>query len=452
MPSPSIAAALRTATDTRAIELGPGAVDRTGAVLASVLPGVPALVVADENTWAVAGEAVTASLRAAGVEVLDPYVYPGTPTLYADYRNVVPLREHLAGTDAAVCVIGSGTLNDIAKLASGELGRGYAVVGTAASQDGYAAFGASITRDGFKITRTCPAPAAVVADTALMAAAPARLTATGYGDIIEKVPAGADWVVADELGVEPIDDAVWDLVQPPLRGAIADPAGLARGDVDAVGRLAEGLLLSGLAMQAHQSSRPASGAGHNFSHQWEMEGHGLDWELPLSHGMKVGIGTVASCALLDLVRTWDLSAVDPDERAARWLTPEQDEARVRSLHGVAVIADAAVAQSRGKYVPAEGAAERVRRIQAAWPTIVSRIEPLLLPPDEVAGRLRTVGGVWHPQQVGIDLDRLRRTYLQAQTIRSRYTMLDLLHEVGLLSAAVDALFAPGGYWDRHREP
>lgn len=29
-------------------------------------------------------------------------------------------------------------------------------------------------------------------------------------------------------------------------------------------------------MQAHESSRPASGAEHQFSHLWEMEGHGVD--------------------------------------------------------------------------------------------------------------------------------------------------------------------------------
>ena len=452
MTSDLIDAALLTATDTRAVDFGRGAVDRAGALFARTFPGTPALVVADGNTWEAVGEQVTASLAAAGVEVLEPFVFPGRPTLYADYSNVVPLRDHLAATSASICAIGSGTLNDLCKLASGELDRGYLVVCTAASQDGYAAFGASITRDGFKITRTCPAPAALSVDLDVLAAAPPRLTATGFGDLIEKVPAGTDWVVADELGIEPIDQAVWNLVQPPLRGALSDPAGLAAGDLTAVGRLAEGLVMSGLAMQAHQSSRPASGAGHNFSHQWEMEGHGLDWEPPLSHGMKVGLGTVAMCALFSVVRSYDLSGVDPDERAAHWLTPEQDDARVRALHTVPVIAEAAAGQSRGKYVPVAAAAERVRAIKRAWPAILARIEPLLITADEAAGMLRAVGGVYHPQQIGVSMRRLRQTYYQAQTIRSRYTVLDLLWEVGLLDDTVTSLFAPGGYWADHPEP
>ena len=181
------------------------------------------------------------------------------------------LREHLRPlADTVVCSIASGSLNDIAKLASGELDRPYMNVCTAASVDGYTAFGASIARDGFKITRNCPAPVAVVADVDVMAAAPSRLTATGYGDLIEKVPAGADWLLADELGIEPIDPDVWSLVQGPLRDALAQPHRLAVADRAEIAKLAEANLMSGLAMQAMESSRPASGAGHQFSHVWEM--------------------------------------------------------------------------------------------------------------------------------------------------------------------------------------
>ena len=191
--------ALERATDTKAIVTGRGVVDRTGDVFTSTFGDAAAcILVADENTWAAAGEQVKASLEAAGVKLLEPYIFPGTPTLYAGYENVEKLREHLKGVDAIACSIAAGTLNDITKLASGELGRGYMNVCTAASMDGYAAYGASITRDGFKITRNCPAPAALVADLDIMAAAPKRLTAIGYGDLIEKIPAGADWLVADE--------------------------------------------------------------------------------------------------------------------------------------------------------------------------------------------------------------------------------------------------------------
>lgn len=438
--------ALKDATDTTTIVTGPGVVSETGRVFTDTFGGAACILVADENTWSIAGPQVQESLQRSGVRLIEPFVFPGVPTLYAGYENVEKLRNHLAGVDAIACSIASGTLNDITKLASGELGRPYLNVCTAASMDGYAAFGASITRDGFKITRNCPAPAALVADLAIMASAPKRLTATGYGDLIEKVPGGADWLVADELGIEPVDEAVWNLVQPPLVEALSDPDGLAAGDVSAIGKLAEELILSGLAMQAHQSSRPASGAGHNFSHQWEMEGHGLDWEPPLSHGNKVGVGTVASCAVYDLLGGLEVDAVDPHQRAAEWLSPEQNDARIIALQPLPAIREAALQQSRDKYVASERAVDRVRLIKQHWSAILRRVAPQVMSAADIADKLRRAGAPYHPAQLGIDLNKLKLTYFQSQTIRSRYTIMDALFELGLLDQVVEALFAPGGYW------
>ncbi len=95
--------------------------------------------------------------------------------------------------------VGSGSLNDIVKRAAHEAGRPYLSVATAASMDGYTAFGAAITKDGYKQTMTCPAPRAVLADLEVLAGAPPAMTASGYGDLLGKVTAGADWLVADAL-------------------------------------------------------------------------------------------------------------------------------------------------------------------------------------------------------------------------------------------------------------
>ncbi|HIZ37951.1 MAG TPA: sn-glycerol-1-phosphate dehydrogenase, partial [Candidatus Ruania gallistercoris] len=366
--------------------------------------------------------------------------------VYASYENVERIRAHLGGSDGVAVVIGSGTLNDLVKLASGELDREYLVVATAASMDGYAAYGASITKDGFKITRYCPAPAAIVADMRILAEAPGRLTATGVGDLIEKIPAGADWMLADALGVEPIAEHVWHLVQDPLRDSIAEPEQLAAGNPGAIGRLAEGLLMSGVAMQAHQSSRPASGAGHQFSHLWEMEGLGLDWEPPLSHGMKVGLGTISLCALYEVALRLDLSTLDVEAAVAAWPTWEQTEARVRAAELPGEVAEAAVAQCREKYVPAEELRGRLERLRQLWPELAARLQDQLLPAEEIEHKLQVVGAITHPAQIGIDEARFRATYTRSQMIRSRYTLLDVLLEANLLQDCVAELFAPGGFW------
>src|SRR5699024_8381282 len=91
------------------------------------------------------------------------------------------------------------------------------------------------------------------------------------GDLVEKIPAGADWILADALGVEPIDDDVWHLVQDPLRESIGQPELLAAGDAAAVSGLAEGLLMSGLAMQATSppGRLPAPGTSSPICGRWK---------------------------------------------------------------------------------------------------------------------------------------------------------------------------------------
>lgn len=442
--------ALKTATETKDIVFGTDVLDKTGELFVRMFPGARVLVVADGNTFAAAGEPVVASLKAAGIEFAEePYVFPGTPTLYAGYENVEKLREHIRPLEnTVVCSIASGTLNDIAKLASGELGREYMNVCTAPSVDGYAAFGASISKDGFKITRSCPAPTALVADLRVIAAAPQRLIATGYGDLIEKIPAGADWILADELGIEPIDDYVWSLVQGPLRGALADPERIGAGDAEAITGLAEGNIMSGLAMQAAQSSRPASGAGHQFSHVWEMEGHGLDWEPPLSHGMKVGVGTVASCAIWEEALKIDMDALDVDAIVAAAKTDKEIEAKVRGLL-IPRIADEAVKHSIEKNLQGDELRARIAAIREAWPRIAARVKDQLITADEAVDRLKKVGAPYHPEMIGIDMARFRETHIKAQTIRNRYTVLDLLTDLGMLDEVVERLFSEDGYWGRH---
>src|SRR5215217_5438683 len=230
MADQRIADALRGTSDTRAVTIAAGALAATDRLFAESFGAeAAAVVVADETTMAIAGDAVDKALRAGGREVRDPHVFEARPALYADYDNVTKVATALRDHDAIPVAVGSGTINDLVKRAAHEYERPYMSVATAASMDGYTAFGAAITKDGYKRTMTCPAPRAVVADLDVLTRAPARMTASGYADLLGKVTAGADWIVAHFLDAEPVDPKVWDLVQGPLREAIGRPEDLAAG-------------------------------------------------------------------------------------------------------------------------------------------------------------------------------------------------------------------------------
>lgn len=443
-----IATALRDATDTRDVVVGQDVLGAVAEVFRRNFgDDATAMVVVDANTWRVAGERVQQELEAAGVPVAKPYHFPSDHFLHASYPNIEQLRDHLRQHDVVPVAVGSGVLNDVVKRAAHELERPYLIVATAASMDGYTAFGAAITdAEGFKSTMECPAPRAVLADVDVLATAPRAMTAAGYGDLLGKITAGADWIVADALGVEPINRAAWDLVQGPVREATGRPAELADGDPDAFADLIGGLVMSGLGMQADGSSRPASGAEHQFSHLWEMTGLGEDRTPPLSHGYKVGVGSVAVAALYELLLDRDLSTVDIGAVTAAWPSREETEARVRSAITAESVVEPAVKETAAKYVDAEALAARLERVVELWPELRKRLADQLLPAAQLRDMLRAVGAPADPDDIGLTRDDLKAAYRQARLIRRRYTVLDLAAEAGVLDECVDELFAPGGYW------
>lgn len=240
-----LSSALRVARETQACVIGSGVLAEVPTLFNDCFGAQEwqPLVVADPRTMAVAGESVKQALGAESM-LLD------APQLYAEMVHVETVMARLAQQNRFVPVaVGSGTINDVAKLAAGRLGRPYMVVATAASMDGYSAYGASITAKGLKQTFSCAAPRAIVADLEVMRLAPPEMVAAGYADLLAKVVAGADWLLADAIGVEPLDKVAWGIVQQGLREVLAEPAAIAAGEHGAFGRFVEGLMLGGIAMQ-----------------------------------------------------------------------------------------------------------------------------------------------------------------------------------------------------------
>jgi glycerol-1-phosphate dehydrogenase [NAD(P)+] len=446
-----INAALREATDTENVTIGSGVLASVDDLFGESFGDRPAIIVADENTFAVAGEEVQRYLEEAGRELVEPYVFPGEPTLYAEYANIEKLVEALREHEAIPVAVGSGTLNDIVKRASHECGRPYLCVGTAASMDGYTAFGASIEKDGLKQTLTCPAPKTALADLDVLVNAPADMTASGYADLLGKVTSGADWLIADALGVEEIDPSGWSLVQDHLREWTGEPAGLHAGEQQATEHLIEGLIMSGLGMQSYQSSRTASGAEHQFSHLWEMEGlgHGEGHEgPPLSHGFKVGVGTVAIAALDERILERDLGNLDIDALCGAWPGRDEVERSVRAAHTLPDLEEGAVEQSLAKYISAEELAERLELLREVWPGLRQRLADQLMPAGQIRDMLRAAGCPTKPTEIGLGWEEFEATYSRARTIRKRYTVLDLAAEAGIFDECVEELFTPDGFWGR----
>lgn len=441
-----VESALQRTTDTKALVIGIGTLPQTAEMFNRLFPGCRAVVVADSNTWRVAGKEVHGILAAAGIAQDEPHVFTD-PRLYAEWAFVEELDDMLSKTDAVPVAVGSGVINDLTKLSSYHNGRRYMVVGTAASMDGYTAYGASITKDGNKQTFECPAPLGMVLDPSISAAAPARLSASGYADLIAKIPAGADWMLSDAVGSEAMDDFAFGLVQEGLKEALSDPAGVQAGNVGKVEQLAEGLLLSGFAMQAAQSSRPASGAEHQFSHLWDME-HLRFNGASVSHGFKVGIGTLASTAFLEMLIDTPMEELDVEACVAAWKSWEETERDIRAVFdNDPEFVARGLKETRDKYVDSEGLRDQLTRLKTAWPELRERIRRQIIPFGEVRRRLELVGAPYEPEHIGVSRARFRAAFEKIPYMRSRYTVIDVAFRCGFMEQWLDRLFGRGGIWE-----
>ncbi len=440
MSKEMIDAALMRAADTKACVIGDGVLRETAAVFKAQFPGVArAIVVCDPRTRAAAGERVEELLREAGVDVAEYVLEPGGRTFHADYHYAAEVRDAIAKAKAArpgeamvPVAAGSGVVNDLVKRASGELNIPYMTVATAASVDGYSSFGAALrSPEGAKQTYPCAAPRAIIADLDVMRTAPAWMAASGFADLMAKVPAGADWILAYELGASEWHDSAWHTVQDGLKDAIGDPEGVAAMKTEPMTRFVEGLMLGGFAMQDMQSSRPASGAEHLFSHLLEMRDHTYKGEI-VPHGIQVGVFTLFMCRVYEQILAFDYSRLDVEKCLRNWRPLEEQEKEGSAAFAGTKFPEIGVKAVRAKFVDREATRARLESFKARWPQIRARLEGQLVPSAEMERRLRVVGAPTTPEEIGSTVEASLADARKTIFMRDRYMSLDLLALTGQL--------------------
>ena len=442
--TPRIENALRNATDTKVFELGENILDRVPAVFSSLFPGRDAVLIVDCNTWRVAGEKVFALMRGAGIPTTVFHI--PDEHFHAEWKYIEMVDKVLDDTGAVAVSVGSGVINDLCKLCSYHHGQSYLSVPTAASVDGYSSFGASISYKGLKQTFECPAPVAIVADVEVIATAPAKMTAAGYADLAAKNPCGAEWMIADLFGTEPIIPEAWHMLQDVLDEMLASAEGVAKGDLKAISLLFEGLTLSGFAMQAARSSRPASCTDHLFSHYLDMTGHTYKGELQ-SHGFQVAIGTLTMCAFFDEFLKFDLTKLDVDKCVAAWPSLEEEHARARKIFEGFVDPELGVRSIDVKYAGKEGVREQLTKVRDQWPELRGKYRRQVYPFEKMQRLFRIVGAPADPSDIGLTRAQLLAIVPYTQLMRHRINLLDLAKRAGIYDELVGMVFGKGGAWD-----
>lgn len=433
--------------ETESVEYGPGALARLPAACAALFGRGPYLVFSDETIWAAVSSFMGPFFEA--FPSTGAHLLPGEPPPYASDSLVEEVRRRLSESASIAIAVGSGTVNDVVKRASFELGRRYVCVPTAPSVDGFTASGAAISVRGFKTTLECPAPRCVLADEEIIVAAPYRLIASGFGDLAAKLTGGADWLIADMLGVEPVDKTCWDLVQPVAKDIIGRATAVRGRDRESIGILYKGLISTGLAMQRYKDSRPASGSEHLLSHVWEMDHLAKDGNL-VSHGFKTGFGTLVIAAFMEELFGRD-GRVGASLRS-RGFAPDPDLLARRLGLAAAELSGSPIAGHteevlRGKTEATAALSARTERARSIWPELGAAVRRQLPPFEELRARLAEAGCPVEPEALGLGREEFLRGIRVASLIRKRYTVLDLASELGVLDETAEEVLS-GRYFSR----
>ena len=181
--------------------------------------------------------------------------------------------------------IGGGRSVDAAKLISYNLGKPFVSLPTAASHDGMASPFVSVKSDKpHSIVAT--APMGVFVDIDIIKKAPAKLLASGCGDLIANIIAVKDWQLGHKKKKEYYGRYAADLALMSAKIVMENSSEFAKKGLDAR-VIVEGLISAGVASCIAGSSRPCSGAEHLVSHALDKLAPGIGL-----HGEKCGLGSI----------------------------------------------------------------------------------------------------------------------------------------------------------------
>jgi glycerol-1-phosphate dehydrogenase [NAD(P)+] len=331
---------------------------------------------------------------------------------------------------SGLIAVGSGSINDITKHAAHLTRRPYAVFGTAPSMNGYTSVNAAITEDGLKKSLASTAPRGVFLDVGVLAAAPRRLIAAGFGDSICRATAQTDWLLSHLLLDTPYREAPFLLLAEDEPALVSSAAALAHGDRSAIGLLAHTLVMSGFGMTICGGSYPASQSEHLIAHYIDMLGTDLPQAL---HGEHIAVTTLSIARLHEHILGL---------QSLRIRRNGDSEAAFRESFGAA-LGSACWSSYQSKHLDNA----RVNRLQKAlddrWPEIRARLRHVGRSANEIEAALAAAGAPTGTAMVGIPGPFYQEALLNARKIRDRFGILDLAEAAGELNAFVAREVAAG---------
>jgi glycerol-1-phosphate dehydrogenase [NAD(P)+] len=384
------------------------------------------MLVADNNTYAAAGQQLAEKLKAAGLDVKTSLLKG--QEIVADEHYFVQVMLNAGREKRTFVAVGSGSITDITRFVSFHTRTDFIAFPTAASVDGYTSAGAPSVIGGFKKTVMCQSPLAVFGDLEIMSRAPQKMSASGFGDMLGKYIALADWWLGELLWGESHDEAISQRVRVAVDKCVERVAEIGQASPQGIQALMDGLIESGLCMLDANSSRPASGTEHQISHHLEMK---LLWQHKpaVLHGAKVGAASVIVAAYYDKLRHLSRSEVSQQLDRARQPARAQYEQEIETAYpGI----EAVVLSEQEPFISLSEQAydELKQKIIDNWAEIqaIARSVPSS---QQMADWLRQAGGETDLEALGFTPAEIKEAVEYSHLLRNRFNVNKLGHLCGI---------------------
>ena len=389
--------------------------------------GMHCVLVADQNTYPLAGEQVEQYLVAAGFSVIR-CVIRREGVMDPDERACGEVLLSIQPETEFLVAVGSGSITDTVRVNAMRTGLPFVSVGTAPSMDGYTSVIAPLLLRGVKIHRAGVCPEIIVCDTDILRTAPLAMVCSGVGDVLGKYIAKADWMIGSIINGEVYCDVCGEIVTDAVEKLLANIDEIHARTEKGIRILIEALLLAGVTIMIVGHTRAVASVEHNIAHYWEMM-QLLHGHHPPAHGASVGVATLLCWPLFTRFAQEDLQALDLDAIRARRITRAQREAWMLTAF------EPEAAQSIMRDNPEDFLTweEQRRRILAAQARMqdIRKVIAMLPPYETILEAMRALGAPLTAAEMGVDSKLLNLSMHCAKDYRSRYTLFKLIDECGL---------------------
>ncbi len=394
------------------------------------------LVVADNNTWKIAGHNVDKILREKGYNTT-LCILEREGVLEPDETALGEIMLAIEKDTDFIVAVGSGVINDLSRYAASCICKPLVSIGTAASMDGYTSVISSLLIKGLKVSKSDEYAKIIICDVDIMKKAPYDMMVSGFGDVLGKYIAKADWLLGKIINNETICPVCVDIITQAVEKCIDNIDGIRNTTDEGIQSLIEALILTGLTILIVGQTRPVASNEHNMCHFWDMMKLQKKEKSP-SHGTSVGVATVYAAKMFDLFLNLDVSKLNKALIRSKKQTKTDWEKGITESYGL--LAPKILKDNPNEYIEWNEQERRINAVILRMNTIRKELE-FLPTSDEIVSILERIGSPIIASQLGVDNKMLKDSLMYAKDYRMRYTVFKTVNELGLLEEFTDNIMA-----------